>query len=431
MYANRNRLFLASCVALITTSMVFSIRGDILDALGTDFHLNKEQIGIILSPAFWGFTLSILIGGSLVDWFGMRRLLYVSSFGFIAAVLAILFAPTPDRPVEAYYTDPGFIILYGAMLTLGLSQGLVEGVINPLCTTLYAEDKTHRMNVLHAWWPGGLIVGGLAAYGITKIMGLDGDVSAATATLGWQIKLSLILIAAAIYAYMIRGEEFPATERVAAGVSTGGMLQEALRPMFLLWWVAMWMTAATELGPDQWVGSVITNLTGMSGILILVYTAGIMFVLRFYGGPMARRFSPMGVLTLSAILSGLGLLGLSYVETPWQAFAAATIFGIGKTYFWPFMLGVTSERFPNGGAFLLALIGGTGNLSVAFVLPMMGGWYDAEGAAAAFRYVAYFPLVLTFIFGGLFFYFRSIGGYQAVELSAAEKPAQAAGQGGK
>ena len=89
----------------------------------------------------------------------------------------------------------------------------------------------------------------------------------------------------------------------------------------------------------------------------------------------------MGVLAVSAILSGIGLYALSYVETPLQAFAAATIFGIGKTYFWPFMLGVTSERFPNGGAFLLAIMGGTGNLAVAFVLPVMGGWYDAEGAA--------------------------------------------------
>ena len=398
--------------------MVFSIRGDILDALGADFHLNKEQIGIILSPAFWGFTLSILIGGSLVDWFGMRRLLFLSSFGYMAAVLAILFAPTPNGPVSVYYTDPGFLILYGAMLVLGLAQGLVEGVINPLCTTLYPDDKTHRMNILHAWWPGGLIIGGLASYAITKLMGLDtSDVSANVATLGWQIKLSIILVAAAIYAYLIRGQYFPATERVTAGVSTSQMLREAIRPMFLLWWLAMWMTAATELGPDQWVGSIITNLTGMSGILILVYTAGIMFVLRFYGGPMAHRFSPMGVLTASAILSGLGLVGLSNVETPWQAFAAATVFGIGKTYFWPFMLGVTSERFPNGGAFLLAIIGGTGNLSIAFVLPMMGGWYDAEGAGSAFLYVAYLPLCLTFIFGGLWLYFRSLGGYRTVVLS--------------
>ena len=418
MHANRNKLFVASCVALVTTSMVFSIRGDILDALGADFKLNKEQLGIILSPAFWGFTVSILVGGSLVDLFGMRRLLYLSSFGYIGGVAAILFAPTPSAPVTSLTSDPGFIILYAAMLTLGLSQGLVEGVINPLCTTLYPDDKTHRMNVLHAWWPGGLIIGGLLAYAVTKIMGLDGDgVAAATASLGWRIKLSLILLSAVLYAFMIRGQKFPATERVTAGVSTNQMLKEALRPMFLLFWICMWMTAATELGPDTWVGSVISNLTGMEGILILVYTAGIMFVLRFYGGPMAHRFSPMGVLTASAVLSGIGLYALSYVETPLQAFAAATIFGIGKTYFWPFMLGITSERFPNGGAFLLAIMGGTGNLAVAFVLPVMGGWYDAEGAAAAFRYVAVFPAILTVIFAALFCYFKSIGGYRAVELS--------------
>src|SRR4026207_552412 len=127
------------------------------------------------------------------------------------------------------------------------------------------------------------------------------------------------------------GQPFPATERVAAGISNRDMLREALRPMFLLWFVCMWMTASTELAPDQWVGSLITNLTGMQGILILVYTAGIMFVLRFFGGPLAHRFSPLGLLTLSAMLSAIGLFSLSAVKTPPQAFIAATIFGVGKT----------------------------------------------------------------------------------------------------
>src|SRR6476646_2739106 len=126
---NRNRLFAASCVALITTSMVFSIRGDILDALGADFHLNRQQTGVLLSPAFWGFTLSILIGGSLVDFFVMRRLMVLSSVGYMAAITAIIFAPAPAGPVTPYYSDTGFLVLYAAMLTLGLAQGLVEGVI--------------------------------------------------------------------------------------------------------------------------------------------------------------------------------------------------------------------------------------------------------------------------------------------------------------
>lgn len=413
---NRNRLFLASCVALVTTSMVFSIRGDILDALGTDFHLNNEQLGQILSPAFWGFTLSIIVGGSLVDVFGMRRLLMLSGIGYVVAIIAVIFAPFPSGPVESIFTNGSCLILYAAMLTLGLSQGLVEGVINPLCSTLYPDNKTHRMNVLHAWWPGGLIVGGLLAYAITKVMGLDQGVDAATATLGWRIKLATILIAAIVYMFMISKEKFPATERVTAGVSNSQMFRDLLQPMFLILWFCMWLTSVTELGTDQWVSSLVTNLTGMQGVLVLVYTAGIMFVMRFFGGPLAHKFSPFGLLTISAVLSAIGLYALGSISTTAGVFAAATIFGIGKCYFWPTMLGITSELFPKGGPVALAVMGGTGNLAIAFVIPIMGGWYDAGGAAATFKNVAVMPMVLVVLFLGLSMYFRSKGGYKAVEL---------------
>ncbi len=413
---NRNRLFLASCVALVTTSMVFSIRGDVLDALGNDFQLNKEQLGQLLSPAFLGFTLSILIGGSLVDLFGMRRLLTISGFFYIAAILTIVCAPFPQNPIESLFGNPITIVLWLAMLTLGLAQGLVEGVINPLCSTLFPEDKTHRMNVLHAWWPGGLIIGGLLAFCITKVMGLDGDVGAETATLGWRIKLLTILFVAVAYLVLIRGQRFPATERVSAGVSNREMLLDLFRPSFLCLWICMWLTSATELGPDQWVPSLITNLTGMQGILILVYTAGIMFVLRFFGGPLAHKFSPFGLMTISAVLAAAGLYSLGSVSTMFGAFAAATLFGVGKTYFWPTMLGVTSELFPKGGPVALALMGGTGNLAIAFVLPFMGRWYENEGAAAAFHYVSVLPMALIVFFGLFFLHFQRKGGYKPEQI---------------
>ena len=415
---NRNRLFLASCVALVTTSMVFSIRGDALDALGVDFKLTNEQLGQLLSPAFLGFTVSILIGGSLVDVFGMRRLLTISGLFYVAAILTIVVAPFPDAPVEAIFGNSITVMLWFAMLALGLAQGLVEGVINPLCSTLYPEDKTHRMNVLHAWWPGGLIIGGLLAFLITMVMGLGGEgVDPATATLGWRIKFLTILVVAVGYLYLIRGQEFPKTERVAAGVSNWDMLRDLLRPSFIALWGCMWLTSATELGPDQWTASLITELTGMQGILILVYTAGIMFVLRFFGGPLAHKFSPFGLLTISAVLAAAGLYSLGSVSTMAGAFAAATLFGVGKTYFWPCMLGITSEQFPKGGPVALALMGGTGNLAIALVLPFMGRWYDNEGPAAAFQYVSYMPVALVVFFGVFFLYFRSKGGYKPVELA--------------
>lgn len=412
---NRNRLFLASCVALVTTSMVFSIRGDVLDALGSDFKIDKQQIGFLLSPAFLGFTVSILIGGSLVDLFGMRRLLSISGWFYVLAILTIVFAPFPDAPVESMVSSPIMILLWCAMLTLGLAQGLVEGVINPLCSALYPDEKVHRMNVLHAWWPGGLIVGGLLAFFITKAMGLEGA-TGATATWGWRIKFLTILVVAVGYLFLIRGQKFPPTERVAAGVSNKSMLMDLLTPSFVFLWVCMWLTASTELVPDQWVPSLITNLTGMQGILILVYTAGIMFVLRFFGGPLAHAFSPFGLMTISAALSAAGLYFLGSVSTMAGAFAAATLFGVGKTYFWPTMLGVTAERHPKGGPVALALMGGTGNLAIAFVLPIMGGWYENDGARAAFQNLAWLPVALVVLFGLAMLHFRKQGGYKAVSV---------------
>jgi len=416
---NTRRLFVASCLALLTTSMVFSIRGDIVDALTVDFHITKEQMGAILSPAFWGFTLSIIIGGSLVDWLGMRNLLLTSSLGYVGAVLVIIFAPRPAGPVDSIFGNTGTTILYAGMLALGLCQGLVEAVINPLIATIYSNDKTSKLNMLHAWWPGGLVVGGLIAFALTKALGLDAPgLAPEAATRGWQIKLAVVVLPSILFGLMILGQKFPATERITAGVSTREMFSELWRPMFILWFVCMWLTAATELGPDQWVSSVMSQVAHMQGVLILAYTAGIMFVLRFFAGPLAHRLSPLGLLTACAILSAIGLFALAGATTPALAFLAATIFGVGKSYFWPTMLGVTSERFPRGGPLLLAIMGGAGMLSVAFILPVMGGWYDKHGAAAAFRYVAVLPVILTFVFGGLFLYYRARGGYKAVAIGA-------------
>jgi MFS family permease len=416
---NPRRLFLASCLALIATSVAFSVRGDILDALAADLHITKQQTGILLGPAFWGNTLAVIIGGALVDFLGMRRLLFTAFAGYIFAVGAILFAPKPSAPVAPFYSDPGFLLVYSGMLALGICQGLVEGVINPLCTALFPHEKSRRMNILHAWWPGGLIIGGLVAYGLTRVMGLDApDLLPAAATWGWQVKLLTVLIPAAAFALLIRGQQFPKTERVSAGVSNSDMFRETLRPMFVLLFFCMWLTAATEIGPDQWVGSLMTRLAGMHGILILVYTAGIMFILRTFCASFALRLTPPGLLTVASILSAAGLWAMSNVRSPAEAFAAATVFGVGKTFFWPVMLGMTAERFPKGGALLLAIIGGVGNLSIAFILPIMGAWYDHDGPAAAFRYVAVLPVVLTFVFGMLYLYFRARGGYRAVALAA-------------
>ena len=413
---DRKRLFLASCVAIATTGIVFSIRGDILDALGAEFRLSRYQLGLLLSPAFWGNTVANVLGGSLVDFVGLRCLFLLSTLGYVAGIVIVLFAPAP---VGGAPSQLAFLVLYAGFLLFGLSQGLVEGVVNPLAATIYPNDKTHKLNMLHAWWPGGLIVGGLIAYTMTRLWGLDSaTVGIGTMSLGWRIKLATALVTPLAAALLVWRQPFPVTERVHAGVTHGEMFGEALRPMFLLWFALMWLTASTEVAPGQWIPSLITNLTGMQGILILVYTAGLAFALRFFAGGLAHRVSPIALLAVSAALSAIGLYALSTIHSAAEAFVAATMFGAGTAYFWPTMLAVTSERFPRGGAFLLALMGGAGNLAIAFLLPVIGRWYDTGGAAAAFRYVAVLPAILTVVFATVFVYYRSRGGYRPIALDA-------------
>jgi len=387
----RKRLFVASCIALMTTAMMFSIRAAILDDLGAHFHVNKELVGIFAGKAFLGFAAAILIGGPLCDALGMRTLLGVAWLLHISGVLLTIFAPN-------------YVVLELATFVVGLGNGMVEGVINPLIATVYADEKTQRLNMLHAWWPGGLIIGGLAAYALTQL------------GLGWQIKMATILIPAIVYGWMIVGQKFPATERVASGVSAREMFREVLRPMFLLLAFCMVLTAATELAPNQWMESVLRNIAHTPGILVLVYISGLMFVMRFFAGPIARKVSPIGLLLGCSALSGIGLFALSYAHDALTAFAAATIFGIGVCCFWPTMLAITSEQFPRGGALLLGVMGAIGNMAVNRALPLMGRIYDQYGAAQSFRYITASPIVLVCVFGAMLLYYKAQGGYRAVKI---------------
>jgi fucose permease len=410
---NPQRLFVASCLSIGTAAMVFAIRGDVAGAMSASFHLTNEQMGMVFSPAFFAFTLAIVITGTITDIVGMRALHALSAVGFILGVALVTLAPYPEGSVPSLFAHPGTTMLFVGFFLFGLSHGLVEGVINPLLATLYSTEKTKRIVACHAWWPAGLIIGGLLALAMTRVT-----------TLPWQAKLLLIALPAVAYLAIAISHSYPRTERAVSNVSTGEMWKEATRPMFLLLFVCMWGTAAVEMGPDQWfprvMGALVPQLSpdAGSGVLFLVYTAGLMFVIRLWGSTVSHR-SPIGTLAGSSALAGIGLFWLGSLDASSSAIAtltAATIFGIGKTFLWPTMIGTTAELFPRGGPLLLSLMGGAGMLSVGLVLPVMGARMDAYGPGAALQMVAILGAILTVIFTGLWIYFRARGGYRAVRL---------------
>lgn len=344
------RLFRASCFALIVTAMSFALRGSAMGAWTAEFSLTNEQVGWITGTAFWGFTVAMVFGGPLCDALGLGRITALAFLGHAAGIILTLCA-------WDYWS------LYGGTLLMGIANGLVEAACNPLIATLYPNDKTTKLNHFHVWFPGGIVIGGLASFALHA------------AEQPWRVQFATMLLPLVIYGAMFLRQSFPRTERVTMGVSTAGMFSACLNPIFLLMVVCMLMTAATELGPGQWMQTILEN-AGVSGTLVLVWITGLMAVGRQFAGPFVHRLQPMGMLLASAVLSAAGLFLMSKSGGT-MLFAAATVFAVGVCFFWPTMLGFVNEQFPKTGALGLAIMGGAGMLSVSFVLPVIGRLYDA------------------------------------------------------
>lgn len=391
---NRKQLFLASCIALIFTSLTFALRAALEDVWGKEFDINKETVGWVFSPAFWGFTLAMIIGGPLCDILGMKKLAGFAFIGHIAGAVIYIFAKDAT-------------MLFIGTLCIGIGNGMVEAACNPLVVALYPDNKTTMLNRLHVWFPGGNVIGGLLAFFMIDKLSLD-----------WRILMVPLFLCAIIYGAMFLRLKFPPSEHSTRGVSTGDMFKACLNPLFLIMLCCMFLTAATELGTGTWIEALLKG-TGVSGILVLVFIFGIMALGRSFAGPVVHRLNPNGMLIFSALFSGIGLVLLSQTSG-YAAFGAAAVFAIGICFFWPTMLGFVSEYLPKTGALGLSLMGGAGMFSVSLILPVMGKWLDESKAKAitegideakasamagseTFLRVAIMPAILLVVFTIIYF----------------------------
>jgi MFS family permease len=510
--ANDRRLFWACFIALITTAFGFIVRAIIIDDWATDFNLSATDKGEIFGVGLWPFAISIILFSLFIDRVGYGNAMI---FAFICHVASAIITMRAT----------GYWDLYWGNFIVALGNGTVEAVINPVVATMFVREKTKWLNILHAGWPGGLVLGGLITIG----MGTGGLVSQVSGMdFTWQHKVGIILLPTVIYGLLMLTCRFPVNERVAAGVSDREMLREfgilgafivgglivfevsrvledrgwifqdwsdtaklstrlaisaAIagvfgmfvqslgRPMFIFLLLIMVPLATTELGTDTWITDLMKpqmeNL-GIAAGWVLVYTSFIMMVLRFFAGPIVHALSPLGLLMASAAIAAVGLYSLS-IASGMMILAAATLYGFGKTFFWPTMLGVVSEQFPRGGALTLNATGGVGMLAVGVVgsvflgyvqdnkmvnklteerpsvvaqvvdaKPTVFGTYQAvkpEKVAAqpadiraeitaiegdtkkeTLAVVAIFPVIMFVCYGLLLLYFKSRGGYQQVHL---------------
>jgi MFS family permease len=420
-------LFRIGVLALFTAAFTISLRGAVsadlksqfLDPL--DLANSGALIGAVLGASFTGFALTLFLTSAFLDYIGMGRMAVCSAVCAIVGTLALIFT----GPIAAALGGgkAAYWVMFIAVLVTGIGWGCVESFTNPMTAALYPEERTHRLNVLHAWWPAGLVAGGLVGVLVGKLH------------LNWQVVLALTPIPALVYGYLALGEKFPATEARTLQVPFKDMVLEVFRrPSFFIWFGAMFLTSASELAPGQWVQISLTHVVGMQGILLLVYISAIMFVARHFAGSFEARLTATGLLWVSSLLAAIGLYLLGNADSPVSALVAATFWGVGVCFMWPTMLAQASKRYPRGGAWSIGLVGAAGALSIQFVLPAIGGIYDqaklqAAGGEAAFaalapdgggmarvlafaaqqsfRTLALFPVVLLVVFGGLWLADRS------------------------
>ncbi len=392
------RLFNASCIALVTTSMTFAIRAGMLDQWKTEFGLSYEQVGVIASMAFYGFPAATVLGGIILDSIGMRRMLQIAFFTHLVGLLLTIFAG-------------GFWTLLISTFLVGFANGSVEAACNPMVASLYPDRKTTMLNRFHVWFPGGIVIGAVVGFLMSQV-GLD-----------WRLQCAIILLPALAYGWMFYGQAFPRTERVESGVSSADMFKAVFaNPLFTFLAVCMVLTANTELSTGQWIDALLKS-TGVQPLLVLAFINGVMALGRFYAGPVVHRLNPTGMLLGSSVFAALGLYLLSHAQGL-GIWGAALVFAVGVCYFWPTMLGFVAEYIPKSGALGLSLLGGVGMLATGIFQPVIGKWYDKNLAAATAQgltdqqatlaagqntlsNVGVLPLMLLVAFGILWFYMRN------------------------
>jgi MFS family permease len=415
---DRKRLFTGCVVSLVATAFGFAVRAAILGDWRAEFNLSQEQIGYLLGAGLFPFAISIILFSLIVDRIGNGISMAIAFTLHVASAIITLAAPfalagSGASPEEvAAGQKVGFALLYIGTFIFALGNGTVEAVVNPVTATLYDREKTRYLNILHAGWPGGLVLGGLLAIAVSMV-----NPDAVPGSL-WQWQMGLVLLPTLAYGVLLFRQHFPVQERVAANVPYFQMLREfgagscfvvsfflfaglnqilvilgvpslgigtqaalalvptvlfALfvrsfgRPMFVLLLLVMVLLATTELGTDSWIADIMRTVLGSPtlGTLFLVWTSLIMFVLRFFAGPIVDRITPLGLLAASALVGAVGLYWLAQAGSgPGVLFVAASFYGLGKTFFWPTTLGVVSEQYPKGGALMLNAIAGVGMISV-------------------------------------------------------------------
>jgi MFS family permease len=410
---NAKRLLFAGFLAIFAAGIGLAIRGGLFAEWLRTFNFTALQVGLINGAGFTGFCFGIIIGGIIVDKVGYGKLVVV------AFLLHIVSAVVTFGASDGMETQKAFVYLWTGTFLFAVANGTLEAVANPLVATLFPNNRMHYLNILHASWPAGLVFGALVStsfptlgwklklsvflvptvvYGI-MFMGQHFPKSEASQKglslgemfrdvgiigslligffVGFFVKDGLGPLLQGFTGNPFFGSDSQTWKYISIGVGavvwlgfsglSGWSMGAGL--LFVLFLVHA-LVGAVELGTDSWIQNITGNiLTPQQGQILFIFTSALMLSLRFCGHFIEKnlKLSPVGLLFICAVCAVAGLNMVSAISTFGGAMAALVIYGIGKTFFWPTMLAVTSDRFPRTGAVAISIMGGIGMMSAGLI----------------------------------------------------------------
>ncbi len=349
---HRKSLLTAGFLALVAAGVGFAVRAGLLGQWSSLYGFTFTELGQITGGGLLGFGLVILLTSLVVDVVGYKKLMIVALLCHVVSAAMLFFTTAVFNSAGKEAT---FELLFWSSFIFAVGNGICEGVINPLTSTLFPEKKTHYLNLLHAGWPAGLVLGGLVAF--------------AAGAVRWEILLATYLIPTAIYGYITFINRFPKTAAQEGSISYGGMFKTLIGPFFIVLLIAHACVGYVELGTDSWINKITGSIlkSAALGTSLFIYTSLLMTGLRFFAGPIVHRISSLGLLFASAIVGALGLYLISIGDSVPFMFFAATVYALGKTFLWPTMLGVVGERFPKSATVAMGLLGAVGMISAGYL----------------------------------------------------------------
>ncbi|NQT93756.1 MAG: MFS transporter [Lentisphaerae bacterium] len=410
---DRSLLFLASFLSLMAAGIGFAFRAMVPHLWAAEYNVLDAEVGKLFGAGLWPIAVMMILFSLIVDKVGYKRSMICA---FVLQAVSVVLT----------FVAGSFNAMWWACIFAGLGHGVVEATINPLVASVYRHEKTKWLAILHAAWPAGLAVGAaiymtvfknaqtwnaakavwfimllpVIGYGIMYLMckrfPVDERVEAkvpytemlrelgglgaflALSFIGYEIYTQLGLFSGGQYTRLLAALGIGA----AGGLLFGIVVKSAGRWLFFFLCVLMVPLATAELATDGWIQNLMKPTLGEYARWALVLSATIMMALRFFAGVPLKFTGPLGLLLISSVFSIIGLFALS-VASGVMIFVAFVFYAVGQTFYWPAVLGFTSEQYPKGGALTLNTVSAMGLLTVGiFGFPFLGAVQDNYNAKA-------------------------------------------------